>query len=105
MVLPKLSLVDSLETGLQLSWEGSESGSGWTVEYKEAMNPSWDDCKCVSVDASSGKSVELFELEPGRPYMIRVKAGAELGEVAVYDTLPMGCTPKKKKKKKTCTIL
>jgi hypothetical protein len=96
MALPRLKLEEVKESGMVLSWGdfNPSDGASLAVEYKEALNPSWEDCQSVHPEVPGDSSVEIFELEPGRPYMVRVKCGTEKGPECVYDTLPLGCTPK-----------
>ena len=93
-LLPSLKLQECEETALTLQWNNFNRG-GVKLQYKVAM-AAWNDCNEIDVTSSEGKC-DLFGLEPGTPYSLRLKAGGDIGTESVYDTLPIGCTPKKRK--------
>jgi hypothetical protein len=102
--IPRPSLVSADETSLILRVEfPTDPPQGTTVklQYKEPREP-WELAKEVAVKKPMR---DIVDLKPGTPYFVRIvletKDGTEFGEEGVFDTAPIGCTPKRKNK---CTI-
>ncbi len=99
MSLPPLKLHECEETSLTVQWKPFSRG-GVKMQFKLAQ-VEWNNSKEFLVNTDDGTSI-VFGLEPGTPYSLRLKCGGEYGPEVVYDTLPIGCTPKKKKR---CIIM
>ena len=99
MSLPGLTLEECEETSLTVTWK-SFSRSGVKMQFKLAQ-VDWNNSKEFFVNADEGKC-NVYNLEPGTPYSLRLKCGGEYSQEVVYDTLPIGCTPKKRKR---CVIM
>lgn len=103
-----ISLVEVEETSFTLSWSPSiNSGEKVQIEYKTPYDD-WADAKVIDAtgqgEAIIPDQVAILNLEPGTPYIVRLKVGNTRGPETVFDTMPVGCTPKHKKKKK-CIIM
>jgi hypothetical protein len=89
------------------------------IQYKEPRDE-WAMAKAVDISSSTSsssgsvsnngasiaaKDIEIFDLKPGTPYIVRYflqkhggsQSDREYGPEAVFDTMPVDCTPKKKK--------
>lgn len=117
MQIPSPFLVDADETSITLSFKPSpgllEAGT-LHLEYR-LPHANWEQGSRAPVDfqivdgANEPKiTVAVFELLPGTPYIVRLclvneSSGAtRYSSEVVFDTAPIGCVPKKKKK--TCVI-
>ena len=109
-IIPKPVLKKWDETSLTLEISGFSWDENIETLYLEFKEPpvSWSDAKSVTVQAESGTvkyETEILDLKPGTPYFVRfcLKRGEEktYGPDAVFDTLPVDCTPKRKK----CSIM
>eukprot|EP01041_Mallomonas_annulata_P011018 gene11018-23016_t len=109
-MIPKPALKSCDETSLSLSWEGFDTSilaeeDTFRVQYKMAAGP-WDNLKSLDLPKVSESQqlhdiLDVVDLEPGTAYSVRfvVARGEEIiyGPETVFDTQPIGCTPKKKK--------
>ena len=107
--LPKISFVSCDETSLTLdlgdySW--NPETESLHVQFKEPP-VAWGDSQSLLVsDKTVVHGMDLAYLKPGTPYFVRLSLtrGAETiyGPEAVFDTMPVDCTPRNKKK---CNIM
>jgi hypothetical protein len=107
MNLPPLELEDCEETTLLLKWNTKvNNGEELEIEYKNAIED-WSSAKRMKVEPPGSLNMEIYDLEPGTPYCLRLRLGVEVGPASVFDTVPVGCTPKDKereKNKRKCAI-
>ena len=118
--IPKPKFVNCDETSLTIKFsDGPSSNSGSFpppgkqifLEYKEPPVP-WEEASFVLLNASGvireQDVQEIANLKPGTPYFVRLllvdeQTGiTEYGPETVFDTKPVDCGPKGKKK--GCTI-
>lgn len=107
-ILPKAAFKCCDETSLTLdlgdfSWKPEEEVL--RLQFKEPP-VSWSDAQSLTVsDMSVAHDIDLVDLKPGTPYFVRLSLtrGEEIiiGPESVYDTMPVDCTPKRKK----CSIM
>lgn len=116
--IPKPRFVDCDETSLTVKFSDGPSATNFPppgkkifLEYKEPPVP-WEEAGSVLLNASGvikeQDVQEIANLKPGTPYFVRLllvdeQAGdKEYGPETVFDTKPVDCGPKGKKK--GCTI-
>jgi hypothetical protein len=80
----------------------------WDVATEVAVDLSLSGGDTVSVSKSSKVTGNLVDLEPGTPYCVRFVIsgpnGKKFGPETIFDTKPIGCAPKKEKKKSSCSL-
>jgi hypothetical protein len=99
-LIPKPSLISADETSLILRLDFSQTPPRTAtikLQYKEPREP-WELAKEIIVKKDLPSIVDL---KPGTAYFVRIALetdeGVECGEEGVFDTVPIGCTPKRKK--------
>ena len=113
-MLPKPEFNDCSETSLILKWSPIDlNGRALYLQYKEA-HLSWNEAVEIKVPLSSNntislQSTDIVDLKPGTPYSVRLSAEngtnkmeRENGPETVFDTKPVDCGPKGKKK---CVVM
>lgn len=106
--LPKVIFKNCDETSLKLDlgdfvWNPVDEEL--RLQFKEP-HIAWVDSHSILVsDQSIVHEIDVVDLKPGTPYFVRLavtRGGkATYGPESVFDTMPVDCTPKRKK----CTIM
>ena len=108
--LPKPVLKKWDETSLTLETDGitwDPATEQLSLQFKEPP-VAWSDASSLVIepDGAIKRETEIINLKPGTPYIIRLrlqKIDSDIyGPEAVFDTLPVDCTPRRKKK---CVIM
>ncbi len=108
--LPKPALKNWDETSLTLETDGiswDPAVEQLSLQFKEPP-VDWASASSVVIepDGAVKQQIEIINLKPGTPYIVRLrlhKGGIDMyGPEAVFDTLPVDCTPRRKKK---CIIM
>jgi hypothetical protein len=120
MSLPKLTFSTCDETSLKLGWDVGTvqefaKGGNFTLKilYKEP-HVEWEKADSVEIRSLNSsevtlKEADIIDLKPGTPYCVRLAAvnnddgSITYGPDTVFDTRPIDCSSKGKKKK-NCTI-
>jgi hypothetical protein len=113
--VPSPFLQDADETSITLSFKATPELLQTGVLHLQytLAHAGWDHMMTVDVefDGESKEpkvSVAVHDLKPGTPYLVRLmlvrndNGEVKYGPEVVFDTAPIGCTPKNKKKK--CSI-
>lgn len=106
--LPKVLFRNCDETSLSLdlgdfTWNPGQENL--KLQYKEPPEP-WTSARSIKVsDISTVHEIDVVDLKPGTPYFVRLCLERDddilIGPESVFDTMPVDCTPKRKK----CAIM
>lgn len=113
IVIPRITFDSCDETSLKLKWGAMNTSALREIrlQYKEVYE-TWEQAKdhIISLSNPDGVSLteaECIDLKPGTPYYVRLavitnNGDIEYGPENVFDTKPVDCGPKGKKK---CIIM
>jgi hypothetical protein len=107
---PRVLTNNPTETSINTWWQPGPAGDArmFRLQYREFPKP-WAEAKTVDLPLQTKEHV-VNGLNPTATYEFRLRyllpdgTETEPGQAGTADTLPVGCTPKKKKGESSCAV-